>query len=47
LDGRLDEASREASLAADLDGGQHPEVTTTLTAIRARLASLKTGVLQK
>jgi hypothetical protein len=47
LTGRLDEAAKEAALAADLDGGQHPEVTQTLAAIRARAAAPQPGALQK
>jgi hypothetical protein len=35
---RLEEAAAEASLAVDLDGGEHPEVARTLQDIRARQA---------
>ncbi len=35
---RLPEAEAEAALAADLDGGQHPEVAGTLRHIRAALS---------
>jgi O-antigen ligase len=36
LESRKDEALREAGLAADLDGGKHPEVARTLQEIRVR-----------
>jgi O-antigen ligase len=36
LESRRDEALREAELAADLDGGKHPEVARTLQEIRVR-----------
>ncbi len=36
LESRKDEALREAELAADLDGGKHPEVARTLQEIRVR-----------
>src|SRR6185503_18582760 len=35
LQGRLEEAEREALLAVDLDGGVHSEVTRTLEEMRA------------
>ena len=35
LSGRWDEAEQEAALAADLNGGKHPEVARTLVEIRA------------
>jgi O-antigen ligase len=40
LESRLDEASHEAALALALDGGKHPEVTSTLSGIRAHPLSL-------
>jgi len=36
LDGRNEEARREAALAVDLDGGKHPEVAQTLQELSAR-----------
>ena len=36
LEGRNEEARREAALAADLDGGKHPEVARTLQELSAR-----------
>jgi hypothetical protein len=34
LEGRTEEALREAALAAELNGGKNPEVTRTLEEIR-------------
>ena len=36
----MDDAESEAALAADLNGGKHPEVAKTLADIRAQRASL-------
>jgi O-antigen ligase len=47
VEGRTEEAEREATLAADLDGGKHPEVTRTLDEIRSQLASESRHLLQK
>jgi O-antigen ligase len=41
LASRLDEAAKEAALAAELDGGQHPEVAQTLAEIRAGLGGAR------
>ncbi len=47
LEGRTEEALREAALAAELDGYKHAEVTTTLEQIRGGLAHQQSVVLQK
>jgi O-antigen ligase len=39
LESRMDDAEYEAALAADLDGGKHPEVARTLAEIRAQRAA--------
>lgn len=39
LEGRVAEAQREAEIAADRNGGQHPEVAQTLREIRAAAAA--------
>ena len=36
LQGRYEEAARESALAAELDGGAHPEVALTLQELQAR-----------
>jgi len=36
MESRIDEAEREAALAAELNGGKHPEVARTLADIRAQ-----------
>ena len=43
---RLKEAETEAATAATLDGGKHPQVTGTLTHIRAALAAASLRTLQ-
>ena len=35
LEGRVAEAAAEAAIAADLDGGKHPEVTRTAAELQA------------
>lgn len=41
LESRMDDAESEAALAADLNGGKHPEVAKTLAEIRAQRAGLR------
>jgi len=47
VEGRVNEALEQATLAADLDGQKHREVTNTLEAIRARRVSTQSLVLQR
>jgi O-antigen ligase len=47
VEGRTEEAGREAALAADLDAGKHLEVTRTRDEIRSALAGVSSHPLQK
>jgi O-antigen ligase len=47
LEGRIEEAGREAALAADLDAGKHLEVTRTRDEIRSALAGESSHSLQR
>ena len=46
-EGRVDQARREAELAAELDGGKHPEVARILAETRARAGAPSAAPLQK
>jgi hypothetical protein len=43
LAGRLEDAEDEAAIAAELDGGKHPEVRRTLEQIRSRRRDVSAG----
>ncbi|MBZ5576356.1 MAG: O-antigen ligase family protein [Acidobacteriia bacterium] len=47
VQGRMEEARREAALAAALDGGKHPEVARTLDEMRAELNTVQPRLAQK
>jgi hypothetical protein len=47
VEGRTEEAGREAAHAADLDGGKHLEVARTRDEIRSALAGVSSHPLQK
>ena len=47
VEGRTEEAWREAAVAGDLDAGKHPEVIRTLDEIRSQSAGESSHHLQK
>jgi hypothetical protein len=45
--GHIAEAHAQAEMAAELDGGKHPEVANTLAQIRSQFSKVQFPQLQK